>query len=61
MAGLVTTFGSGAMTNSIKEIDGAKTLFVIGANTTIGGNVWLTESVPANTRVMLETPKLVYK
>ena len=33
----------------------------IGANTTIGGNVWLTESVPANTRVMLETPKLVYK
>ena len=34
MAGLVTTFGSGAMTNSIKEIDGAKTLFVIGANTT---------------------------
>jgi formate dehydrogenase alpha subunit len=34
VAGLVTTFGSGAMTNSIKEIDGAKTLFVIGANTT---------------------------
>ena len=34
MAGLVTTFGSGAMTNSIEEIDGAKTIFVIGANTT---------------------------
>ncbi len=34
MAGLVTSFGSGAMTNSIKEIDGAKTIFVIGANTT---------------------------
>jgi len=34
VAGLVTTFGSGAMTNSIKEIDGAATLFVIGANTT---------------------------
>jgi serine O-acetyltransferase len=34
---------------------------VIGANTTIGGNVWLTASVPANTRVMLETPNLVYK
>jgi formate dehydrogenase alpha subunit len=34
VAGLVTSFGSGAMTNSIKEIDGAKTLFVIGANTT---------------------------
>ncbi len=34
MAGLVTSFGSGAMTNSIAEIDGAATLFVIGANTT---------------------------
>ncbi len=34
MAGLVTTFGSGAMTNSIMEIDDAETLFVIGANTT---------------------------
>jgi len=34
VAGLVTTFGSGAMTNSIAEIDGAATLFVIGANTT---------------------------
>jgi formate dehydrogenase alpha subunit len=34
VAGLVTTFGSGAMTNSIAEIDNAGTLFVIGANTT---------------------------
>lgn len=34
MAGLVTTFGSGAMTNSIQEIDGSETIFVIGANTT---------------------------
>jgi len=34
VAGLVTSFGSGAMTNSIQEIDGAATLFVIGANTT---------------------------
>jgi len=34
VAGLVTSFGSGAMTNSIKEIDGAQTIFVIGANTT---------------------------
>ena len=34
MAGLVTTLGSGAMTNSIAEIDGAKTFFVIGSNTT---------------------------
>jgi formate dehydrogenase alpha subunit len=34
VAGLVTTFGSGAMTNSIGEIDNAGTMFVIGSNTT---------------------------
>jgi formate dehydrogenase alpha subunit len=34
VAGLVTTFGSGAMTNSIQEIDDAGTIFVIGSNTT---------------------------
>ncbi len=34
MAGLVTTFGAGAMTNSIQEIRDADFLFVIGSNTT---------------------------
>ncbi len=34
MAGLVTTFGAGAMTNSIGEIRDADVLFVIGSNTT---------------------------
>ena len=34
MAGLVTTFGAGAMTNSIGEIGQADMLFVIGSNTT---------------------------
>jgi serine O-acetyltransferase len=34
---------------------------VIGKNAVIGGNVWLTESVPENTRVFLEQPKLVFK
>lgn len=34
MAGLVTTFGAGAMTNSIPEIRDADFLFVIGSNTT---------------------------
>ncbi len=33
MAGLVTTFGAGAMTNSIGEIRDAEFLFVIGSNT----------------------------
>lgn len=34
MAGLAASFGSGAMTNSIAEIEFAKVLFVIGSNTT---------------------------
>ena len=37
---------------------GGKT--VIGARSVIGGNVWLTESVPPDTRVLLEAPNLVY-
>ncbi len=34
MAGLATSFGSGAMTNSIGEIDDAELLLLIGTNTT---------------------------
>ena len=34
MAGLATAFGSGAMTNSIEELAGADTIFIIGSNTT---------------------------
>ena len=34
MAGLAIAFGSGAMTNSIGEISQAKTILVIGSNTT---------------------------
>ncbi|SDE74219.1 formate dehydrogenase alpha subunit [Sporomusa acidovorans] len=34
MAGLATSFGSGAMTNSINEIPHSKVLFVVGANPT---------------------------
>lgn len=34
MAGLATALGSGAMTNSIAEISGAKTILAIGTNTT---------------------------
>jgi serine O-acetyltransferase len=32
---------------------------VIGARSVIGGNVWLTESVPPDTRVILDTPRLI--
>jgi serine O-acetyltransferase len=34
---------------------------VIGQRSVIGGNVWITESIPPDTRVMMEPPKLVYR
>ena len=33
---------------------------VIGARSTIGGNAWITESVPPDTKVYLKKPKLIY-
>ena len=33
---------------------------VIGAISIIGGNVWITESVPPDTKVLLKRPELVY-
>ncbi len=33
----------------------------IGKRSVIGGNVWITESVPPNTKVVLERPKLIYR
>jgi len=35
VAGLVQSFGSGAMTNSIDEVEGAACVFAIGTNTTV--------------------------
>lgn len=32
----------------------------IGKRSVIGGNIWLTESVPADTRVVLKRPELIY-
>ncbi len=34
---------------------------VIGTRSVIGGNVWITESVPPDTKVIMETPRLIYK
>jgi serine O-acetyltransferase len=34
---------------------------VIGARSVIGGNIWVTESVPPDTKVLLKRPELVYK
>jgi len=33
---------------------------VIGARTVIGGNVWITKSVPADTKVILRQPELLF-
>ena len=33
---------------------------IIGKESVIGGNIWLTESVPPNTRVILKRPELLY-
>ena len=33
VAGLAKSLGSGAMTNSIKDLEEAKTIFIIGSNT----------------------------
>jgi len=33
---------------------------VIGARSVIGGNVWLTESVPPDTKVLMNRPDLIY-
>jgi len=34
---------------------------VIGARSVIGGNVWITEPVPPDTKVVMEVPRLIYK
>lgn len=34
---------------------------IIGARSVIGGNVWITESIPPDTRVFMEKPHLIYK
>ncbi|KKL22232.1 hypothetical protein LCGC14_2437490 [marine sediment metagenome] len=33
----------------------------IGARSVIGGNVWITKSVPPDTKVMLEEPRLIFQ
>lgn len=33
---------------------------VIGARSIVGGNIWITESVPSDTRVLLKKPELLY-
>ena len=60
MAGLATTFGSGAMTNSIGEIADAAAILAIGTNTTethpvIGFNV--KRAVRRGTKLIVANPR----
>ena len=34
---------------------------IIGCGSVVGGNVWITHSIPAYTKVTLETPKMIYQ
>lgn len=34
---------------------------VIGKRSVVGGNVWITHSIPADTKVFIESPRLIYK
>jgi serine O-acetyltransferase len=34
---------------------------LIGARSVIGGNVWITDSVPPDTKVFLKKPELIFK
>ena len=34
---------------------------IIGERSVVGGNVWLTSSIPAETKVFIESPRLIYK
>jgi len=59
VAGLVTTFGSGAMTNSIHEIGDAACILAIGTNTTSAHPVIALEIVKAkdkNTKLIVANP-----
>ncbi len=60
MAGLVTTFGSGAMTNSIGDMSDARCILAIGTNTTeahpiIGFNV--KKAVGKGTKLIVANPR----
>ncbi len=59
MAGLVTTFGSGASTNSLKDLNDARCIMAIGTNTTeahpiIGMNI--RRAVGKGTRLIVANP-----
>jgi len=60
--GLMQTFGSGAMTNSISEIINAKTIFAIGTNTTVAHPIISLEMIKAvrnGAKLIVANPKKI--
>jgi len=60
VAGLAQSFGSGAMTNSISEIEGAKCILAIGTNTSSAHPViayYMKNAVRNGTRLIVANPK----
>ena len=60
MAGLVTTFGSGAMTNSIDDVKDAACVFSIGSNTSASHPVigmYVRQSVHKGTKLIVANPR----
>ena len=63
MAGLVTTLGAGAMTNSIPEIRDAEFLFVTGSNTTEAHPIIAMEmkrAVARGARLVVSDPRSIW-
>ena len=62
VAGLVQSFGSGAMTNSINEISNVKTIFAIGTNTTSAHPVIalkMKQAVKTGGKLIVANPKRI--
>jgi formate dehydrogenase major subunit len=60
VAGLVTSFGSGAMTNSIREIGDAKCILAVGTNTTVAHPVLalqIKQAVRNGAKLIVANPK----
>ena len=62
MAGLAAAFGSGAMTNSIAEIEDAGCIFVIGSNTTachplVARRILRAKDMPEVETILVEVPQ----
>ena len=62
MTGLVASFGSGAMTNSIADLGQADTILVVGSNTTEAHpivGIELTRAAMRGTRVIVVDPRRI--